>query len=266
MNTQSVGFKILDASINDANQVFDQLVKVEHLITKEVGYLLCSHYSKWPESKIDQATWLAGCLTPLKYFNEPKLVFGVPNPNYVINWHIDTENRTIELVCGGVPCSEDEYGDELNYQIVWKQTTLPVPPRIKQRIKAIYRLLFGRQEVDNSRFYAIHNHFDRHREGFSTEMFYINQVIPYTPSYDEHWQVWRGYDFGCETEFSFVYEQNNFTYAATIPMGSEVVEITLWSDNPEEDLVENLPYTKECNTLTVIRALPDYGYLPARLI
>lgn len=97
--SQAVMFEILDRKVKTKHDVFDALIRVRHCITREEGYLLCSHLSEFPASKVAHATWLAGCYTPEGQEDLP-LVFG-NIPKQRIHYKVDTDKRTLILSIRG---------------------------------------------------------------------------------------------------------------------------------------------------------------------
>lgn len=99
LHSQAVMFEVLDHKVKSKHDVFDSLIRVRHGITREEGYLLCSHRSEFPTSKIEKATWLAGCYTPEGQEDLP-LVFGAI-PDQRVHYKVDMERRTLILSIRG---------------------------------------------------------------------------------------------------------------------------------------------------------------------
>lgn len=64
---------------HDLNEFFDLLVEVEWLSgprAGESGWLLCSHYCRWPAELVNEADFIEGCFTPNEYREDPRLALG----------------------------------------------------------------------------------------------------------------------------------------------------------------------------------------------
>lgn len=89
-------FRILDKNVESSAQVFDSLIWVQDTSSEEKGWLLCSHYCRWPEELIPQATWLEGCYTPPNWKEDPRLALGY-HPKAVTSWEVDYDRGEISL-------------------------------------------------------------------------------------------------------------------------------------------------------------------------
>lgn len=286
MFQQEVKFQILDEKIKTTEQVFNHLVYARNVLTREEGYLLCSHYSKWPSSLISQATWLAGCFTPAEHQDQKNLVFGVPNPEHQINWMIDPVERSVVLRCGGV---SSETREELGIELVWEE----IPKQFdeyseyaERKIKAVKRLLFGTR-TEASAFDIVMNVL-RYMMDFSQfwngECFYVLAVLgqgmdihDLTDSAEDrgiNLRIRNG-DYSCVTpdgiEFSFKgssHLSKVFNSAEPLPYHFEVLrrslsrKTTVIRDIPEAGWAqsENIFLEKNGNKTYVRRDISEYGF------
>jgi hypothetical protein len=261
MFQQEVKFQILEENVSSVEDVFDNLVRARNVLTREEGYLLCSHYSKWPAEKINQATWLAGCFTPVEHRKRENLVFGVPNPDHVINWFIDPEDRSIRLKCGGVSsATRNALGIQLEEE-EWPPQFKDAPPLTERKIKAIKRLLFGRNSTVST--YNIMKSVIRYLTNFTRfyegECFYVQEVLY------PHLSIWDLQE-SAEQEGIYLTQCLN-DYHMTTPEGVEFTYEVYPKFKRIFNGAEDLPYEYRQAfydaELTVVRNIPELGWVCA---
>jgi hypothetical protein len=117
MSTQaSRSFQILSASVCTDADVFDHLVEVKDLATGEEGLLLCSHYCRWPEELIAEATWLEGCYTPPQWARDTRLALGA-HPNSITSWEVNKASKVITLSASLKQVVEGDYDEDEVYYL-----------------------------------------------------------------------------------------------------------------------------------------------------
>ena len=103
----SIRFTVISSASCEA-EIFDNLVTVRRHDTGETGTLLCSHFCRWPEELISQATWLEGCYTPKSMEGDSRLLMGY-HPNELVSWSYNRETKEVELKLIPSTSQVDEY-------------------------------------------------------------------------------------------------------------------------------------------------------------